>query len=56
MKEITRADKITMLKVKSLLNHLSYIIKEEDKPIVEEYHNLCRKHCSWGKGEQYGDV
>lgn len=46
---MTTKEQIVLLKIKSLLNHLSYIIKEEHKVIVEEYHKLCRKYCSWGK-------
>ena len=50
MKEaVHESDQMTMLKIKSLLNHLDYIIKDEDKWIIEEYHEVCRKYCSWGK-------
>ena len=52
MKEITNEDKLVLIKVKSLLNHLSYIIKEEDKRIMEDFHKFCRKHCIW---EQSGE-
>lgn len=45
---ITQKDQMTMLKIKSLLNHLDYIIKDEHKKTVGDFHKLCRKHCSWG--------
>ena len=41
---VTNKDQITLLKVKSLLNHLDYIIKEEHKKIVSNFHCLCRKY------------
>jgi hypothetical protein len=48
MSKIDQDDQIIMLKIKSLLNHMRYFIKEEDLWIVDEYHYLCRKYCSWG--------
>ena len=54
MKEITNEDQFVLLRVKNLLNHLAYFIKDEDKWIADEFHTLCRKYCSWGgtKNEQ----
>ena len=52
MKEITNEDQLTLLKIKSLLNHLAYVIRDDDKLIVDEYHTLCRKYCSWGEQEE----
>lgn len=46
---ITNDAVTTMLKVKSLLNHLDYIIKDGHKKIVSDYHAVCRKYCSWGR-------
>ena len=45
---MTSDDKITLLKIKSLLNSLSYIIKLEHHPTVEAFHKLCRKFASNG--------
>ena len=39
-------DQKILLQIKSLLNHLDYIIKEEHKNIVNLYHKFCRKYCS----------
>ena len=36
---------IIMLQIKSLLNYLDYIIRDEHKKIVSAYHKLCRKYC-----------
>jgi len=36
-----------MLLIKSLLNHLRYFIKEEHLKVVDDFHKLCRKYCSW---------
>ena len=47
--KITNEDQLTLLKIKSLLNYLSYFIKDEDKKIVDEFHSLCRKYCSLGE-------
>lgn len=44
-----KKDQIILLKIKSLLNLLAYVIKDEHKDIVDKYHKLCRKYCSWGK-------
>ena len=49
MKEILQEDQFVLLSIKSLLNHLDYIIKDEDRQLVDEFHTLCRKYCSWGK-------
>jgi len=46
---IPNEEQVILLKLKSLLNHLSYIIKDEDKKIIEEYQELCRKYCFWGE-------
>jgi len=46
---MNKQDIITLLKIKSLLNHLDYIIKDDHKILVENYHKLCRKYCNWGK-------
>ena len=46
---LTNKEQLTLIKVKSLLNHLDYIIKPEHKKIIDEFHKLCRKYCSWGK-------
>ncbi|MHA1470629.1 MAG: hypothetical protein ACTSSP_08740 [Candidatus Asgardarchaeia archaeon] len=43
------AEQITLLKIKSLLNHLSYLIKNEHKSIVEDFHRICRKYCKLRK-------
>ena len=48
MGAVSNKDQLIMLKIKSLLNHLEYIIKDEHKPVVEKYHLVCRKYCSWG--------
>lgn len=47
--DLTLEEQHTLLKIKSLLNHLDYIIKDEHKKIVGNYHKVCRKLCSWGK-------
>jgi len=44
---MTKEEQIILLKIKSLLNQLDYLIKDEHKKIVEEFHKLCRKYCSW---------
>ena len=49
VEEIEEYDTITLLKVKSLLSHLDYIIKDEHKDIVSNFHELCRKYASWGR-------
>lgn len=45
-------DQLTMLQIKSLLNYLRYIVKDEDLHVLDEYHTVCRKYCSWGKPEK----
>jgi hypothetical protein len=54
MKEFTNKDQITLLKVQTVLNDLFSIIpmKEEEKPLLEEFHNLCRKYCSFGEQDE----
>jgi hypothetical protein len=47
---MTNKEQMTMLKIKSLLNYLSYFIKEEHLTIVEDFHKLCRKYCEMKKG------
>jgi len=50
--KIEQEDQFVLLRIKSLLNHLDYIIKDEDKQIVDNFHTLCRKYCSWRKNEK----
>lgn len=45
---MTNEDQHVMLMIKSLLNHMRYVIKEDDIHHVDEFHTLCRKYCSWG--------
>jgi preprotein translocase subunit SecA len=52
MKELTNKDQITLLKIKSLLNDLSYIVKDEHIQIVDEFQTLCRKYCSFGEQDE----
>jgi hypothetical protein len=47
--ELSEEDQAIMIRVKSLLANLSYVIKDEHKFIVEDYHSLCHKFCSWGE-------
>jgi hypothetical protein len=47
--ELSEEDQAIMIRIKSLLANLSYVIKDEHKFIVEDYHSLCRKFCSWGE-------
>ena len=42
---LTKHEQIILLKVKSLLNHLSYFVHKEHKPILNDYHKICRKYC-----------
>ena len=49
--KLSNEEQLTLIKIKSLLNHLEYIIKDEHREIVDEFHTLCRKHCSWGNNE-----
>jgi hypothetical protein len=46
--ELTDTEQTILLKIKSLLNDVSYFIKDEHKSVIDEYHSLCRKFCSWG--------
>lgn len=45
---MTDKDQHILLNVKSLLNHLEYFVRDEDKKLLDDYHTLCRKYCSWG--------
>lgn len=47
MSNLTNKEKIILLKIKSLLNHLEYIIKPEHKDIVSNFHKLCRKYAKY---------
>ena len=40
-------DQMTMIKIKSLLSQLRYLIKDSDLEIVDRYHTVCRRYCSW---------
>jgi len=42
---VDEKDKQTLLKVKSLLSHLSYLIKAEHFDTVDKFHIFCRKVC-----------
>lgn len=42
---ISVEDQFTLLKVKSLLNQLSYFLKEKDLEVYNKYHEYCRKTC-----------
>lgn len=44
---MTKKEQITIIKIKSLLNHLRYFIKDEHIKIVDDYHKLCRKYCKF---------
>jgi len=54
MKHLTNKDQMTLLKIQSLLNDLFSLIpmKEEEKPLLEEFHNFCRKYCSFGEQDE----
>jgi len=54
MKQFTNKDQITLLKVQVILKDLVSLIpmKEEEKPLLEEFHNLCRKYCSFGEQDE----
>lgn len=52
MKQLTNKDQITLLKIKSLLNDLSYLIIDEHKQVIDEFCVLCRKHCSFGEQDE----
>jgi len=47
MGKLTNKEQIILLKIKSLLNHLDYIIKPEHKKIVSDFHKLCRKYANY---------
>ena len=47
--ELSIEDQHTLLKIKSLLNHMDYVIWDEHRDIVDDFHILCRKFCNWGK-------
>ena len=40
---MTAEDRTTLLKIKSLLNDLRYVIKDEDLAVVDEYHEFLRR-------------
>lgn len=42
---MTDREQIVLLKIKSLLMHLRYIIKDEHLKIVDEFCEICRKYC-----------
>lgn len=46
---MNKKEQIILLKIKSLLNRLEYIIKPEHKKLTNDFHELCRKYCSWGE-------
>jgi hypothetical protein len=53
MKQLTNKDQITLLKVQVILNDLfSLIPMKEEKPLLEEFRNLCRKYCSFGEQDE----
>ena len=43
---MTNEEQMTLIKIKSLLYHIYYFIRDEDKNIISDYHELCRKHAS----------
>lgn len=43
---MTLDEKLTLIKVKHLLNNLAYIIKDEHDEIINDYHDICRKYAS----------
>jgi hypothetical protein len=45
MNKLSKKEQITILKIKSLLNHLDYLIKPEHQPLISEFHKLCRKYA-----------
>lgn len=51
MKQLTNKEQITLFKIKVLLKDLFSLIpiNEEEKPILEEFHNFCKKYCSFGE-------
>ena len=52
---ISNEEQKELLQLKSLLNHLSYMIKDEDRWVIENFHKFCRKYCSYqigGKNEK----
>lgn len=46
---MTNKEQIILLKIKSLLNHLKYFIKEEHLKVIDDFHKLCRKYCKLEK-------
>jgi hypothetical protein len=52
--QLTNKDQITLLKIQVILKDLYSLIpmKEEEKPLLEEFHNLCRKYCSFGEQDE----
>lgn len=49
--KLPKSDQKTLLRIKSLLNHLDYLIKEEDIGLIAQFRHLCRTYCSWGEKE-----
>lgn len=45
--KLTNKEQIILLKIKSLLNNLSYIIKPEHKKTISDFHKLCRKYAKY---------
>ena len=45
---MTNKEQMILLKIKSLLNHLKYFIKEDHLKVVDEYYKICRKYCKVG--------
>ena len=43
---MTQEEKQTMMKIKSLLNDMRYLIKEEDLKVVDDYHLILRKYMA----------
>lgn len=45
MDKLNKKEQIVILKIKSLLNQLDYIIKPEHKQIISDFHKFCRKYA-----------
>jgi hypothetical protein len=54
MKQFTNKDQITLLKVQVILKDLVSLIsiQGEEKLLLKEFHNLCRKYCSFGEQDE----
>lgn len=48
MKQLEQTEQMTLLKIKSLLNSIDYFIKDEHRGVIDNFHVLCRKYCSFG--------